>query len=207
MRIIDISQNIKDKMPVYPNNPKTKIESKFTGHSIISKLSFGTHTGTHVDAPSHVFDAGFTVTDLPLKEFIGPCRVLNMMHIDFGTGIKAEDFKKENIKKGEKIIVKTKNSNRGDALEFFGDYVFLTGNAAKYLAEKEISLFGIDSLSVKQRGSNDNMAHTTLLEKNIIIIEGLVLTNVIAKEYLFVGFPLKLKGLDGSPLRAVLIED
>lgn len=202
MRLLDISVQIEDGMVVYPNNPEVQIEEISTGHSTVSKVVFGTHTATHVDAPKHVFKEGQGVDRIDINKFFGPCRVLNLESVV--GAIRAEDLEKEKVQKGERILVKTKNSTRGYG-EFFEDYIYLDGKAAEYLANKEITLFGIDYLSVKQKGSEDNTPHTALLEKNIPIFEGLDLLKVTPGSYIFVGFPLKFKGLDGAPARVVLI--
>jgi arylformamidase len=100
--------------------------------------------------------------------------------------------------------VKTSNSLRGYD-RFYADYVWLDGDAAIFLAGKGIALFGIDYLSVKQKGGADNRPHTALLDKDIVIFEGLDLSAVEPGRYFFAGLPLRLVGLDGAPARAVLL--
>jgi arylformamidase len=117
--------------------------------------------------------------------------------------ISVDDLKPLKIRKGERILVKTRNSAVGFD-RFRNDYVYLAGNAAAYLATKDISLFGIDYISVKQRGGKDNRAHTALLEKGIVILEGLDLSNVLPGRYNLIALPLGFTGLDGAPARAVL---
>lgn len=208
-RIIDISWPIVERMPVYPGNPGVEIVGYEGTTSRHSKISFGSHTGTHVDAPRHVFAHGGGVDTLPLDAMIGPCRVLDMLHVQ--EKITVQDLQKEDIRSGERILVKTTNSllaampDKGQ--NFFEDYIYLDGDAADYLAQTEISLFGTDYLSVKQPGSMDNRPHTALLEKEIVIVEGLNLTDVISGTYQLIVLPLRVVGLDGSPARAVLLSD
>lgn len=206
MKIIDITHEIKDGMVVYPNNAEVSIEpfAKISdgASSNLSKVTFGTHTGTHVDAPLHVFEGKERLEDLSLDKFIGGCRVVDASYRKSGEPIEIEDLGE--VKNGERILVKTSNSERGIET-FYEDFVALSGDAAVYLAEKEITLFGIDYLSVKQRGSNDNRAHTALLEKNIPIVEGLNLKNVEPGEYELICLPIKLMNVEGGPVRAVLV--
>lgn len=202
MRIIDISRPIHDGMPVYPGNPAVSIQTVRTKTSILSKITFGSHTGTHIDAPRHVFAKGVGVDGFALNVFFGPCRVLDMTKIH--GDVQVSDFLKHKIKKGERILVRTKNSLR-TFQKFYGDYVALSGDAAVYLAKVGIRLFGIDYLSVKKRGSLDNRPHTVLLRKKIAIFEGLDLSKAKQGTYTFVGFPLKFGSIEGSPARAVLI--
>lgn len=207
MKIIDITHYIKDGMIVYPNNAGVSIEpfAKISeeASSNLSKVTLGTHTGTHVDAPLHVFEGKKKLEELSLESFIGNCRVVDASHRGPGELVEIEDLGE--VKEGERILVKTSNSERGIE-EFYEDFVALSGDAADFLASKNITLFGIDYLSIKQRGSSDNRAHTALLEKEIPIIEGLNLKDVEAGEYELICLPLKLKGVEGGPVRAILRE-
>ncbi len=189
-------------MAIYPGNPDVVFEERSGRTSVHTKLSFGTHTGTHMDAPKHVFEQGISVDKMPLSACIGPCRVLDMTHCK--NAVKKEDLERENISAQERILLKTKNS-LGDQEVFTENYVYLDGDAADYLASIPVVLLGIDALSVKQSGGEDFRPHTAILEKNIPIIEGLALGEVPAGGYFLVALPLKLQGLDGSPVRAVLL--
>jgi len=204
MKIVyDISEPIRVGMPIYPGNPEVVFEEKKGASSVHTKLTLGTHTGTHVDAPSHVFAGGPALDALPLSVFIGPCRVLDMRSAEHT--LCTEDFIRERVVAGERILVKTRNSDRTEET-FYSDYIYLDGDAAAYLAGVGIALFGIDCLSVKKKGSEDHRAHTALLAKQIPILEGLLLKDVPPGFYMLIALPLSLPGLDGSPLRAVLLE-
>lgn len=206
MKIIDISHFIKDSMVVYPKNAEVTVESfaKISdgASSNLSKVILGTHTATHVDAPLHVFENKDKLEDIPLETFIGDCRVVDASHRKGGELVEIEDLGE--VQEGERLLVKTSNSERGIE-EFYEDFVALSGETADFLAEKNIKLFGIDYLSVKQRGSSDNRAHTSLLSKNIPIIEGLNLKDVKAGKYELICLPLKLKNVEGGPVRAILV--
>jgi len=206
MKIIDITHYITHQMPVYPGNAPVSIkpyaEIAKGASSNLSEVSFGTHTGTHVDAPLHVFDGKEKLEELPLESFVGICRVIDASHRGPGELVEVEDV--ADAKEAERILVKTSNSERGVS-EFYEDFVALSGDAADFLRDKNIALFGIDYLSIKQRGSSDNRAHTALLEKNIPIVEGLNLKDVEVGEYELVCLPLKLKDVEGGPVRAILI--
>ena len=216
MKIIDISVPINNNTIVYPNNPPVVIEvvaKTASNSSGLSKISFGSHTATHIDAPSHTIEYGDPIEYYSLENFIGECQVFDFSYLDPGELIKISDFEKaltlenspkKEISAGARILVKTSNSDRGYE-EFYEDFVALSGDCADWLAEKNIYLFGIDYLSIKKRGSADNRAHNSLLSKNIPIIEGLNLKEVTAGTYEIFCPPLKLTGVDGAPTRAVLI--
>lgn len=204
-QIIDISLPLHPGTIVYPGNPQIEIEeikSQSSG-SAISKITFGSHTGTHIDAQKHVVEGGKPLDNIGLETFIGPCRVIDCTLDE--SSVKVETLQKNNIQKGDRILLKTKNSSRGFET-FYDDYVFVSPEAAKYLAEKEVALVAIDYLSIKQRGSKDNTPHTHLLEKNIPIVEGIDLSKVEPGEYFLVILPLKFVNIDGAPARAVLLK-
>lgn len=201
--IIDISLPISEKTIIYPGNPRVQIRTRWRKKALNSKISFGSHTATHIDAPKHVFPKGLGVDKLNLRKAIGDCRILDMTKVK--ESIRVQDLRKENIRKGERILVKTRNSQRGFK-KFYSDSIYLDGDAAEFLAKKKISLFGIDSLSVKKRGGTDRRPHTELLRSGIVLFEGLDLSKVKPGKYFFIGLPLKFKNLDGSPARAVLLK-
>lgn len=203
-KIIDISIPLNTKTIAYPGNPEIQIESQksSTGQTTISKISFGSHSGTHIDAPAHVFEPT-TIDQIPLDVFMGPARVLDMTGAN--NKIKIDDLEKKEIKKGERVLLRTKNSDRGFET-FYEDFVYLDSDAAKLLADLGVILVGIDSLSIKQKGSEDNRPHTELLNKNIPIIEGLNLKDVAEGEYKLICLPLAFTGIDGAPARAILIK-
>ncbi len=202
-RIIDISLPLFPGMITYPNNPPLTIKPLETKTTYISEVTMSSHTGTHIDVPRHILKNGKGVDEIDLDQLIGECRVLDMTHCK--TSITLDDFEKENIKTSEKILVKTKNSIRGFN-KFYSDYVYLDGDAAEFVANKKINLFGIDSLSIKRSDSTDTRPHTELLKNNVVIVEGLDLSAVVPGDYYLYCLPLKLVGLDGSPARVILID-
>lgn len=201
--IIDISLPLKEEMMTYPDNPDFSREAMRTEYNTISALAMGTHTGTHVDAPAHSIEGGIGIDQIGLHHFIGPCRVLDM------TGcrsvITADDVALESIHSGERILLKTSNSVRGFDT-FHDDFVALAPDAAEYLAAQGVLLVGIDSLSIKKRGSENNIPHTALLQREIPIVEGLNLSAVEPGTASLVVLPLAITGGDGAPARAVLLQ-
>ena len=203
MRIFDISLPIRAGMPIYPGNPPVRIRPLRSKTSYLSEITFGSHTGTHVDAPRHAKKTWVGVDALPLRRLVGPCRVLDLTRVK--TCLTVRDFRTARVRKGERILARTKNSKRGFEV-FRDDYVYLESEAAAFLAKKDILLFGIDSLSVKKRGSTDNRPHTKLLGQGIPIAEGLDLSRVKAGRYFLAILPLNIRGGDGAPARAILIK-
>jgi len=197
---------IEPKMGVYKNKeekrPVIKYERKIPKDSINeSSMYMNLHTGTHIDAPYHVDDMGATIDVIDLNNLIIKCRVLDLTKIV--GGITKEDLMNKNIKSGEFILLKTKNSFTEG---FEPDFVYVEKSGAEYLAEKNIIGVAIDSFGI-ERAQPDHETHKILFNKGIIIIEGVRLKEIAEEEYFMCALPLKIKGVDGAPARIVLIKD
>jgi arylformamidase len=203
MKIIDISLSLYQGMISYPNNPRIKIKPVRGKRTMHSEIFMGTHTGTHLDAPKHAIKSKIGVDKVALTKLVGPCRVLDMTRVK--ESIKITDLKKKNVKRGERLLFKTSNSKRGFK-QFYSDYVYIDGDAADFLAKKQVSLVALDSLSVKKRGGSDQRPHTSLLKSGCAIIEGVDLDSVSPGKYFLTALPLKLRDADGAPTRVVLIK-
>jgi arylformamidase len=203
--IIDISLPLNGSTIAYPGNPTITINTveSTSGTSYHSHLTMSSHSGTHIDAPRHVFEQGKTIDALPLAAFIGPCRVIDATKET--ETVSLAFIQAQQIQPNERILLKTENSEHG-FYEWRDDYIFLSSEAASYLANQGIQLIGIDALSIKQRGSQDHIPHTAFLQKNIPILEGINLQSVEAGEYLLITQPLAFTDIDGSPVRALLLQ-
>jgi arylformamidase len=170
----------------------------------ITMLEILTHTGTHIDCPLHFIQGGSTVTDMPLDATLGPARVIEIKNPAI---ITPEELAQHDIQKGERILCKTINSPTVyESKVWIEDYVYLGEEAARYLAEKEIRLFGMDAITVGnwRDDASIHATHRALLEAGIYIMEGCALAGVPAGEYELVCLPLRILGGDASPCRAVL---
>lgn len=203
--LIDISLPIHEQMLVYPSNPEfTREQIQSASGNTISRITLGTHSGTHIDAPNHVKGGEKGIESYSLETFVGPCRVLDCTNEP--EAIRVETLEKHNIQEGERLLFKTQNSVRGYA-KIRTDFIYVESTAAEYLANKKVGLVGVDYLSIKKSGLEDNTAHTALLLNDIPIIEGLNLSEVEAGEYQLIALPLQMLGMDGSPIRAVLLKE
>ena len=206
-RIFDISVPVVNGGVVYPGNPEIHIEphSELTkgASSNLSRLSFGSHTGTHVDAPRHFLEAGTTVDRLPLSALIGPAHVLAFA--DDVMSVTAEHLQRASLNGVERVLIRTRNSGFLNERDFRKDYTYLAPDGAEYLASLGVKLVGVDYLSVEQFRSGHHRTHRTLLERGIVIVEGLDLSQIAPGDYAFCCLPLRLEGLDGAPARAVLM--
>lgn len=206
-RIYDISTPVRNGGVVYPGNPPIRIEpqqaiSRGAGANV-SAVAFGSHTGTHIDAAKHFFDDGQTVDQIPLDRLVGPAIVLSFA--DDLMSIGAADLAQQDLGSHTRVLLRTRNSSLLGRSDFVKDYTYLAPDGAEYLAERGVGLVGIDYLSIEQFHSGHHRTHLTLLEKDIVIAEGLDLTGVPPGEYQLICLPLRLAGLDGAPARAVLV--
>jgi len=207
MTIYDISTPVQSGGVVYPGNPAITIEaqqaiSRGAGANV-SSVALGSHTGTHVDAAKHFFDDGQTVDRIPLDRLIGPAIL-----IAFGDdvmSIGAADLERHEIGSHTRVLLKTRNSSLLRRAEFVKDYTYLAPDGAEYLARRGMELVGIDYYSIEQFRSGHHRTHLTLLEKSVVIVEGLDLSEPPPGEYELICLPLRLAGLDGAPARAVLV--
>lgn len=168
----------------------------------VSSLAFGSHTGTHMDAPLHFIRNGRTLDKMPLDATIGPCRVIEIKDRE---SVKVEEIADRRIKRGERILFKTRNSGRCWKTDIFDeDFVYISREAAEFLAEKRIRTVGIDYLSVGGFRKDGVETHHALLGAGIWIIEGLNLSKIKPGKYELNCLPIKILGSDGAPARALL---
>ena len=170
----------------------------------ISMLEILSHTCTHLDAPLHFIKGGSTISDLPLTVVVGPCRVIE---IKDPKTIKIAELEKHRIKKGERLLFKTRNSPFTYAGErFVEDYVYLESDSAAYLAEKKIALFGLDNITIGDFRNEESIrkTHRALLEAGIYILEDCALESVPPGEYELLCLPLLIYKGDAAPCRAIL---
>ena len=206
-RIYDISVPIRTGGLVYPGNPEIEISlqqavAKGAGANV-SFVRFGSHTGTHADAARHFFDNGQTVDKIPLDRLIG--RALLIGFPDDLRAVGAADLEKYDLSGHTRVLLRTRNSALLSKKEFVKDYTYLAPDGAQYLVDKGIELVGIDYLSIEQFHSGHHKTHRTLLEKSVVILEGLDLSVPAPGQYELICLPLRIEGCDGAPARAVLI--
>ena len=179
---------------VYPGDPtpeKKVISSMAEGDLYnLSAFSMCAHNGTHIDSPFHFINDGKTVEQIEIEKFAGFCYVA-----EFDGVLSRHDadniIKKAGEKFGKRILIK------GDAT--------VSEEAAEVFSESGIYLLGNESQSVGPEDAPMSV-HLKLLKKDIVLLEGIRLENVNEGGYLLCAAPLKLKGADGAPCRAILIE-
>jgi arylformamidase len=210
MKIYDVTIAVSEAVPTFPGDPKVKIDvcAALANGDVanVSQICFGVHTATHVDAPNHFIEGKRRVDELDLYKLIGDCRVIELDE----SVLAVEPVHVADLQGVERVLFKTRNSQFWNEPEkgFREDFTYISPEAAKILVEKGVKLVGIDYLSVEQFGAKSFDTHITLLEAEVVIIEGLDLREVPAGDYEIFCLPLKIVGGtgDGSPARTVLIK-
>ena len=207
MRTYDITLTISPDLVVWPNDPQVDLTrtSKLEegANANVSQMTLGVHTGTHVDAPYHLIEGGNTVDNLPLDLLIGRAYVLHLPEADL---ITLDMLKNSSIPpRTKRVLFRTRNSEiwHSNKKTFQKNFVSLSSEAAEYLVARGVKLVGIDYLSIAPFGDSAP-THKILLSAGVIVVEGLNLSEVSQGRYTLYCLPLKLKGADGAPARAVL---
>jgi arylformamidase len=209
VEIIDITAPVSPESVMWPGDePPSK---EFTSHtdrgdpSTVSRWELSAHTGTHVDARMHFIPGGWTMEALELSRCVGPCRVVDLTHLEGHVG--RADLEAAEVAGTTRLLLKTRNSELGllGREGFVEDYVAISLEAAVYLVEIGVEMVGVDYLSVEPFEDKEFNTHHTLLGADVVIFEGLMLAAAEQGGYFLACLPLKLVGSDGSPVRAILI--
>lgn len=163
----------------------------------LSRLAFSAHTGTHVDAPSHFIDGGYSTERLSLNALIGPALVVDAREVT--SEINVELVERELPAGCERVLFATRNSELWDEPRFRSDFVGISPQAASLLIKRGVRLVGIDFLS-----AGEPETHRRLLSHEVVLLEGLDMRGVEAGHYRLLCLPLRIVGADGAPARAVL---
>ncbi len=203
---IDVTIPLKSGMVHWPNDPEVKIrrikDMNKKDHCNVSHLSLGSHTATHMDSPLHFLRDGRSLDQMPLTATVGPAKVFIIRDQE---AIKVKEIKRLKMRKGDRILFKTTNSNRcWRSNRFFEDFVYMTKEAAQFLAEQGVQTIGVDYLSVGGFKKDGIQTHQILLKKGIWIIEGLNLAKIKEGKYDLICLPLKIFNSDGAPARVIL---
>lgn len=200
MLFYDISVSLNNDLPLYPGDPPLSLEPSLPPGAV-TRMSFGSHSGTHIDVPGHFDLPGPNADQLSLKELIGPCQVIDLT--GHSGPIHRDILEKKSLSGHTRLLLKTGNSALWQKNEFVRDFQALTPDGAAWLIEQGVRLIGIDYLSI-EAWESDGQVHRHLLQAGVIILEGLDLTRVEADCYELICLPLKVPLSDGAPCRAIL---
>lgn len=214
MPLIDLSHPLEHGQLNFPFDPKISVVVHNTVASIgynITEISMSSHQGTHLDAPYHFYDDGRTLDRMQLDQFFGPATLVDLAPsgaLDPGTPLTVEMFEPyaDAFQPGAKIIYRTGWDRMFGNPEYFSDFPTLTLEAARWIAGRRIGMLGMDTPTPSVDWKE---CHLILLAEGveIVIVEGLTRLEELPSKFTFIGFPLNIKGRDGSPIRAVALVD
>jgi arylformamidase len=208
--IVDLSLDLYDKAPTFWPDPKTAIIPHLKIENLgynITQLVMSTHLGTHLDAPFHFFEDGKTVDQIELSKGFGPAWILDFTNKGAKEEITRKELEKygDKITKGSRIIIHTGWYKVFPENRYFSEPPGIHVDACKYLSEKKIACLAMDMPTVHPENYID--VHHILLKAEILIVEGLNNLGQLKESHIFfVALPLRIKGRDGSPCRAIAVE-
>jgi len=202
---IDLSAPIVDGMTNWPDDPPVRIERALDvaqgDPASVTRLDMSAHTGTHVDAPAHFWAEGGGVETLPIDALVGDARVVK---IDDDGPIMRDRLDALELRAGERLLIRTPMSDREWWSEpFHAEFPQLSVGAAELLAERGVALVGVDYLSVATPAADGERVHKALLNRGVVIVEGLRLNRLPSGRCELICLPIRVEGADGAPARAI----
>jgi arylformamidase len=203
-RLWDISQPLRPDLPVWPGDTPFQSAPKWThgpGSPVnVAAFTASTHSGAHADAPLHYDPAGASIDAVPLDPYLGPCLLVDARACG---GLIDPDFVEANVPPGtERVLFRTYERFPHGA--WTSAFTAVHPAAITALAERGVRLIGLDSPSLDPQDSKTMDAHLAILHTDMRVLEGLVLDEAPPGDYELIALPLRLAGLDASPVRAVL---
>lgn len=196
--VIDATRELSPSVPLYLGDQAPVFTQRDGGQIAVTDLILTTHTGTHIDAPSHYIRNALPIDCIPFSKLMGPCRVIN---VENTTETINPTIVMKHLSGVKKVFFKTQASNM-DCFDV--TYPHINLDLAKLIVTNGIDCIGIDSPSI-EAFDGGGAVHRELLSGGVIIIELLDLSSVREGDYWMIALPLKLKGLDGSPCRVILL--
>jgi arylformamidase len=205
LRLWDVSQPLRPGLPVWPGDTVFQAEPKWRigdGSPVnVAAVTCSTHSGTHADAPLHYAAGAPGSGETNLDVYVGPCRVVDAR----GQGACiSRNFVAGLTTPPPRVLFRTYERFPHEAWR--SDFTAIAADAVALLAERGVRLIGLDSPSLDPEDSKTMDAHHAVLAADMRILEGLVLDDVPPGDYELIALPLKLMGLDASPVRAILRE-
>lgn len=212
MKVIDLTQLISEDMPVYPGTeqPKLAVANTYEKDGFRETLiSFYSHTGTHMDAPFHIFGDRTSLDVLPAEQFVGKALVIDCSDVGEGGIIGMEYVEKvrELADEAEFLIFNTGWDANWGQDKYFGEYPVVSMEICQYLLDSKKKGVGFDAIGIDPVADGNLTRHRMLLsQRDIVIIENLTnLEQIGGGLFIFAALPLKYKDADGAPIRAVAI--
>lgn len=197
MTIYDITRDLSEDAVLYPGDVRPRFREIDNGQYRVTEITLGSHSGTHIDAPSHYIKGGQTVDRIPPGVLAGPAQVLDCSNAG---EVIVPDHLAGRLDGARTLLLRTTFSERQ---QFDPGYPALSVEAADLIADAGVTCLGTDAPSIEAY-HGDGTVHRRLLGSGMVILELLDLSAVPEGNYFMVALPLRLKDADGSPVRAIL---
>ena len=213
MKTVDLTHTISNIMPVYPGteqprlSPASTYEADGFKETLITMFS---HTGTHMDAPAHIFESRTSLDSLPVSHFVGRAVVIDCTDLGLGGRITPERIMKyDEAESAEFLLFFTGWDKKWGTEDYFGDYPCITEAAADYILKSGKKGVGLDTIGIDPISDANLTIHKKLFkEQDIVVIENLAnLEAVAGRPFTFCALPMKYENSDGAPVRAIGILD
>jgi arylformamidase len=208
MKVIDLTLKVSPRIKVFPGSPQPSFIpwTNFGVHGYdMEVVHMSTHTGTHMDAPSHFVPGGPAVDRIAAGRMVSPA-ILVKVRKGAGQTVGRPEIEKHGIRRGDAVVLATGWEKRYGSKNYMMENPGLSKGAAEYLVERKVNAVAIDGPSIDPGFDEKFTAHRVLLKAGVIIIENLCNLDSIAEErFTLVAAPLKLAGASGSPVRALAI--
>lgn len=205
-RVIDISPAISERSSVWPGDTpyvrRVLLDMHAGANITLSNITTTVHLGAHADGVNHYLRDGAAIDAMPLKHYLGVCRVLHAVNTRRGSRIGIDDVDLGPLPLPPRVLLATGSFDGFDAWN--EDFAGLEPALVEHLADRGVITVGVDTPSVDIMTSKDLPAHAACARGGVAILEGLALASVEPGDYELIALPLKLVGADASPVRAVL---
>lgn len=206
-KIYDISQTIRPGIPIWPGDSEFVLNRTWNiepGCPVnVSSISMSTHTGSHADSRLHFDDKGVDCAETALDAYMGPATLIDLSaQVPSGTLVHPEHLESVLSGPAERVLIKLFDCFPHDGWD--PNFPAIHPDSIRFLAGRGCKLIGLDVPSLDPQDSKTLDAHFAVDATGMAILEGLVLDDVPLGDYELIALPLKVKGADGSPVRAVL---
>lgn len=207
MAIYDISPLISDSIAVFPGDRafQRHVAMAFQSgdHLALSSIETTVHLGAHTDAPNHYHQDGQDIAARDLSLYVGPCQVISVTTLEPMARIKPNHIHEISIH-APRVLFRTLSFPDPDC--WTDQFNSVSPELVHYLADQGVKLIGIDTPSVDPAPAKELVSHLAIYQRDMAILEGIVLTKIADGPYQLVALPLKIKDADASPVRAILMD-
>lgn len=210
-RFVDLTLTVRSGMRGVAIEPHTRLVPD--GYNT-TNLHLYSHSGTHMDAPLHFLEGGSTIDRWPLAQLVGPAQVIDLSSVEAHGLHTVEDLLPHaaKITPGCRLLLRTDWSLHADLPDYRPDMPRISAALARWLVERQVALVGVETPSVASLRPENRAelieVHQTILGGNIVIVESLTNLRELRRTTVeFIALPLKIDGGDGSPVRAIAVEE